>query len=153
MTTEHAIATPTRDYVELLQVTAGTEQVLAALTEPDEMLRWWTSFTRSERDGDEVSLFTRHAAPLVLRVERPSADQVAWTVLSCDFLPDWVGTKPTFVVRPGDGGTIAVAFHHIGLGPALACFDQCRAGWDHFLQSLTRYVDTGAGLPDRPRAA
>jgi hypothetical protein len=154
MTTNDSTTTTTDDYVGLLHVTATTEAVVAALTDPDEILRWWTAFTISERNGDEIRLFMqRHAAPLVLHVARPSADQVVWTVTSCDFLSDWVGTTPTFVVHADDDRTSAVAFHHVGLGPALECFDQCRAGWDHFLPSLRRYLDTGIGLPDRPRSA
>lgn len=149
-TSEHA----TDDYVEHMHVHVTTDQVLAALTDPDQILAWWTSFTSAERAGDEIRLFmNRSTAPLVLQVRRPSAHEVAWAVTSCDFLADWVGTTPTFTVSAAADGSSDVTFHHVGLGPALECFEQCRAGWDHFLPSLRRYLDTGVGLADHPRSA
>ena len=82
-TSEHA----TDDYVEHMHVHVTTDQVLAALTDPDQILAWWTSFTSAERAGDEIRLFmNRSTAPLVLQVRRPSAHEVAWAVTSCDFL-------------------------------------------------------------------
>jgi uncharacterized protein YndB with AHSA1/START domain len=149
-TDEHA----TDDYVAQLHVTATTAQVIAALTDPDQVVAWWTSFTTAERDGNEIRLSRdRSTAILVLHLQRPSAHEVEWAVTSCDFLADWVGTTPTFTVLEADDGSSNVTFHHVGLGPALECFEQCRAGWDHFLPSLRRYLDTGVGLADHPRSA
>jgi hypothetical protein len=66
-------------------------------------------------------------------------------------MEDWVGTKPTFSVRQNETGTRAVEFRHIGLRPALECFDQCRAGWGHFMPSLQQFLETGKGRPNEPR--
>jgi hypothetical protein len=54
-------------------------------------------------------------------------------------------------VRPTDDGGAALQFRHIGLRPALECFDQCRAGWGHFMPSLAQFLDTGEGRPNQPR--
>jgi uncharacterized protein YndB with AHSA1/START domain len=141
------------DYRRGLEVQAGPEAVITALTDAAEILRWWTSFTAATCEGDEVTLSTpREDEPLTFVVERPAPDVVSWRVTACGFLPDWVGTRPTFVVRAAAGRT-ALELHHVGLSPALECFEQCRGGWDHFLPSLQRYVETGTGLPDRPRSA
>jgi len=46
-----------------------------------------------------------------------------------------------------------IAFRHVGLRPALECFDQCRAGWNHFMPSLVQFLETGVGRPNEPRDA
>jgi len=68
-------------------------------------------------------------------------------------MEDWIGTKPSFSVREDGDGTCAVEFRHIGLRPALECFDQCRAGWGHFMPSLQQFLETGEGRPNQPRDA
>jgi hypothetical protein len=35
----------------------------------------------------------------------------------------------------------------VGLAPGLACYDECQAGWDHFLGSLVALVEHGEGQP------
>jgi len=38
-------------------------------------------------------------------------------------------------------------FEHIGLAPAIDCFEICSAGWDHCLGSLQRQVESRKGVP------
>ena len=140
------------DYAYGMLVTVPAEEVINALTDETIIRRWWTVWTESARQGDEVKLFAGGAAPLVFTVEHaPGTSDVTWTVTACGVLPDWVGTKPRFSVRSNDDGSCNVSFRHAGLGPALECFEQCRAGWDHFMPSLHRYLDVGQGLPNEPR--
>ena len=76
---------------------------------------------------------------------------VTWTVTDCPVMADWVGTKPSFSVRRNDDETCTIEFRHVGLSPALECFDQCRAGWNHFMPSLHQFLETGVGRPNEPR--
>jgi hypothetical protein len=151
-----APATPTLaaasdDYTYDMQVHASPQEILAAVTDGDLICGWWTAATRYERHGDELQLF-RDDAPFVgFTVDHaPGTSGVAWTVTTC-VMDDWIGTKPSFSVRPDDDRTCAVAFRHIGLRPALECFDQCRAGWGHFMPSLHQFLETGVGRPNEPR--
>jgi hypothetical protein len=70
-----------------------------------------------------------------------------WTVNECSFLPDWVGTRPTFTITPVDRDASELQFRHHGLTPELDCIEQCTRGWDHFLESLREYVEVGRGMP------
>ena len=79
--------------------------------------------------------------------DRPT--RVRWDVLVCEPAPDWVGTAITFDLAPAATGT-ELRFHHQGLNPGLECFDDCHAGWTHYLASLVDYVDQGAGSPKAP---
>ena len=70
-----------------------------------------------------------------------------WDVTACAFLPDWVGTTPTFTLSEPDAGGCDLRFRHVGLSPRLECCHMCRAGWDQYRPSLRDYIDTGAGNP------
>lgn len=76
---------------------------------------------------------------------RPTS--VQWTVIACAFLPDWVGTHPSFTIVPIDDVSCDLQFRHYGLHSQLECIDMCTNGWNHFLLSLRRYVETGEGMP------
>lgn len=140
------------DYAYAMTVHASLPQVIAAVTDDALIRGWWTAATRSERDGDDVRLFMDNGALLAgFTIEHaPGTDAVTWTVTEC-VLDDWIGTKPSFSARQNDDGTSAVEFRHVGLRPALECFDQCRAGWNHFMPSLHQFLETGEGRPNQPR--
>ena len=143
------------DYTYEMQVHAPLPQITAALTDDALIRGWWTAATRSERHGDSVDLFMGDGSPFVsFTVETvPGTGDVTWTVTDCAVMADWVGTKPSFRVRPSDDGTFSIAFRHVGLNPPLECFDQCRAGWNHFMPSLHQFLETGEGRPNEPRDA
>jgi hypothetical protein len=63
----------------------------------------------------------------------------------------WPGHNASFSATPTPLGNSAVEFRHVGLRPALECFDQCRAGWNHFMPSLHQFLETGEGRPNQPR--
>jgi hypothetical protein len=157
MTTRSASAphdtTAAGDYTYGMQVHVPVAQVIEAVTDDTEIGRWWTAVTRSERHGDEVQLFMGGDGPaVVITVEHaPGTSEVTWLVTDCPVMADWVGTRPTFAVRPNADGTCAIAFRHVGLRPTLECFDQCRAGWNHFMPSLHQFLETGVGRPNAPR--
>ncbi|MCU1427801.1 MAG: Activator of Hsp90 ATPase 1 family protein [Actinomycetia bacterium] len=159
MTDRSSLASPVTaaadDYTYEMRVRVPLPQIVAALTDDTLISRWWTAVTGSERHDDEVQLFIGGDAPFVFfTVEHaPETNQVTWTVTDCAVMADWVGTKPSFSVRPNADGTSTIEFRHVGLGPALECFDQCRAGWNHFMPSLYQFLETGVGRPNEPRDA
>ena len=91
------------------------------------------------------------------RADRPEA--VAWSCISHTKFPDWNGTTPTFELRARDEASTIVAFRHAGLVPDLDCYTTCARGWNHYLASLTAYVEGKGGSPygseewERGRAA
>ena len=158
MTTHSPSAPPVTatsdDFTYEMQVQAPLRQIIAAVTDDALIRSWWTAATRSERHGDDVRLFMGGDAHLVdFAIEHaPGTSEVTWAVTAC-VEPDWVDTMPSFSVRQNDDGTCAVEFRHVGLRPTLPCFDQCRAGWNHFMPSLHQFLETGVGRPNEPRDA
>jgi uncharacterized protein YndB with AHSA1/START domain len=145
------------DYEAVVRFDAPPDRVYDALTTVAGLAGWWAPVTGSGDEGGELRFVFSGAArvedltlaedPLVIGVDtarRPA--RVAWTVLACDFLPDWVGTTPTFEMTPRGTGS-ELRFRHLGLSPRLECFSSCSAGWDHHLASLRAYVETGRGTP------
>ena len=142
------------DYTYEMRVHAALAPIIEALTDETVISHWWTAVTRSERHGNEVRLRAgADETPFVsFTVEHaPGTSEVTWTVTECAVMADWVGTRPSFSVQQNDDGTCTIEFRHIGLSPALECFDQCRAGWNHFMPSLGQFLETGAGRPNEPR--
>ena len=157
MTTRPSLSSPliaaTDDYTYEMQVHVPSPQIIEAVTDGTAIGRWWTAVTGSERHGDEVRLFIGDHAPFVFFTldHTPGTSDVTWTVTNCAVMADWVGTVPSFSVRENADATCTLEFRHIGLSPALECFDQCRAGWNHFMPSLHQFLETGVGRPNEPR--
>ncbi len=144
------------DYQAVAPFDAPPEAVFDALTTVSGLASWWAPVSGSGAEGGELRFVFGDADPLVkvIRVDearRPST--VAWTVLECTFLPDWVGAAPRFELSPRGAGGCELRFRHRGLTPQLECFSACRAGWDQYLASLRSYVESGRGNPSGSDAA
>ena len=136
------------DYQRTTLVRARPDVLFDALTTLPGLAGWWTHVTGSGEAGGELRFYFDPPDPCVMRVgeaTRPST--VAWTVTACAFLPDWVGTRPTFTIAPVDDDSCELRFRHHGLTAELDCIDQCSRGWHHFLASLRLYAETGRGMP------
>jgi hypothetical protein len=59
---------------------------------------------------------------------------------------EWIGTIIKWDFEKLDNGTI-IYFEHKGLNRELVCYDVCENGWNHFLYSFEKYLNTGTGNP------
>ncbi|WP_433216338.1 SRPBCC family protein [Microtetraspora malaysiensis] len=150
--TEQPSATPAEassDYQKTIRVKASPGELFDALTNVSGLAAWWTRVTGSGDAGGELRFFMNSPEPLVIYVDeatRPTS--VRWTVTECSFLPDWVGTHPTFTITAVDSDASELQFRHHGLTSELDCIEMCTRGWDHFLaRSLREYVEVGHGSP------
>jgi len=138
----------TTDYRATVRMKASPDALFDALTTATGLTAWWSPATGSGEAGGELRFLMNSPEPLVIRVEeatRPAS--VRWTVTDCPFLPDWVGTRPTFTIATVDGATTELRFRHYGLNAGLECIEMCTRGWDHYMTSLRAYVETGSGSP------
>ena len=145
---EEISATPV-DYQTTIRVKASPDAIFDALTTSTWLSEWWNPATGSGQTRGQLRFIMNSPEPLVIHVEeatRPTS--VRWTVTDCPFLPDWIGTKPTFSITPLDGDTTEVHFHHHGLSEELECFDMCARSWNHYMAtSLRDYLEVGRGSP------
>jgi len=139
----------TTDYQKTIRLQASASEVFDALTTLTSLSSWWTRTTGfGEADGELRFFFDSPTDACVMRVDqadRPTL--VEWTVTECAFLPDWVGTRPTFTITPVENDGSELHFRHHGLTPELACIEMCTLGWNSYLTSLRRYVESGQGSP------
>jgi uncharacterized protein YndB with AHSA1/START domain len=145
-----ATAGTTADYAKTLRVKASPGKLFDALTSVAGLAAWWVPVSGSGAAGGELRFIMNSPQPLVIRVDeatRPTT--VRWTVTECDFLTDWVGTRPVFTITPADGDASELHFRHFGLTPELDCIEMCTSGWNHYLASLRDYVEVGRGHPRR----
>ena len=151
MTTDHSAtsAPENTDYQRTIGVKASPGALFDALTSLEGLSAWWVPVTGSADAGGELRFRMSSSDPLVVHVDeatRPTL--VRWTVTACNFMSDWVGTRPTFAITPLDGGDSQLRFRHYGLTSDLDCIDICTRSWNHFIvQSLRGYVESGHGHP------
>ena len=142
----------TQDYARELTIEAPCERVFDAIATLDGIRGWWTPLvTGSDEAGRTMRLefegLEEHIDLRVKSARRPS--EVEWSVVEHTSLDEWMGTRIRFELSPRSDGTCSLAFQHIGLSPRLACYDDCEAGWDHFLESVVALAERGRGKPFR----
>jgi len=139
----------TTDYTKTLRLSASADTVFHALTQVSGLSSWWTRATGSGNAGGELRFyFDSSVDACVMTVDQAQhPTQVTWTVTECRFLPDWLGTQPTFTIEPIDHDACELHFRHHGLTAELDCIEMCTVGWDTYLASLRQYVQTGQGAP------
>ena len=148
MTSTEQLSATAADYQTTIRVKASPDALFDALTTVTGLAAWWNPATGSGETGGELRFIMNAPEPLVIHVDeatRPTS--VRWTVTDCPFLPDWIGTRPTFTITPVDGGTSELHFRHQGLSEELECIDMCTRSWNHYMTSLRDYLEVGRGSP------
>lgn len=140
------------DYRTTVRVNAPADVVFDQVTSPETLTAWWSPATGRALTGGELRFpMVAGQPPLRVRVDettRPTT--VRWTVTECTFMPDWVGTQPTFMIAPLDDGSCELSFEHHGLDDQLECKDMCSRSWNHFIgTSLRELAEGGPGAPNR----
>jgi uncharacterized protein YndB with AHSA1/START domain len=148
MTSTEQRSATSADYQTTIRVNASPDAIFDALTTVTGLAAWWNSATGSGETGGELRFIMNAPEPLVIHVDeatRPTS--VRWTVTECPFLPDWIGTRPTFTITSVDGDTSELHFHHQELSEELECIDMCTRSWNHYMTSLRDYLEVGRGSP------
>jgi uncharacterized protein YndB with AHSA1/START domain len=146
------LTTTTTDYRTTVRVDAAANVVFNAITTVEALAAWWSPVNGSGLAGGELRFpMMADQPPLLIHVDeatRPTT--VRWTVVECTFMEDWIGTKPTFTIKPINDGACELTFEHLGLNDELECKAMCSRSWDHFVRtSLREVAEGGPGAPNR----
>lgn len=141
-----------KSFTATIAVDRPARAVFDAINEPRSW--WWAGIEgRADEIGAESVFDSAPDHVWRFRVtELVPATKVVWRVFDSDmnFVQDrdeWNDTEITFELSETDGAT-HVRFTHVGLTPALECFDGCSAGWTGYLtDSLPRLLSAGQGRP------
>jgi uncharacterized protein YndB with AHSA1/START domain len=133
-----------------ITINAPVADLFDAIATRDGIAAWWTpliSGTVGLRREFQLG-FEGLDEIIRIRVDEARKPQIVrWTVLEHSGLPEWNGTSIAFALANSGARKTTLHFQHNGLRPQLACYDDCRAGWDHFLDSL---ASVAAGNPGSP---
>ena len=138
------------DYTREIRVAASCDRTFEAIATVDGLRRWWTPLvTGSDQRGGKLRLVFKgvneHIDMRVIVCRRPS--RVEWKVVEHSSLPEWTGTTIRFDLSARGPRSCTVIFTHGGLGPHLECYEDCEAGWTHFLDSVVSLAVEGKGQP------
>ena len=136
--------------VEELTIEAAPQRVWGAITQQDEIVRWWAYEARVTPEVGSLGEFRFRPPAGVIQFEVAELDEgskVHW--ISRQGPPQWAGTSVTWQLTPIHNGTMLV-FTHEGFTQVDEAYAQTRGNWAYFLDSLKSYLETGKGTPGTP---
>ena len=141
-----------QDYHTSITVDATAHEAFNCI---NSVTKWWTENLEgsSQKLNDEftVRFGDVHYSKQKL-IEVVPDKKVVWLVTDSklNFIKDkqeWTNTKISFEISTQNGKT-TIHFTHIGLVPAIECFDACSNAWGEYIQgSLVKLINTGKGQP------
>lgn len=146
------------NFVKTIDVRETPEKVFRALTH--EMDRWWSTHVNGALDslGAKIKVnFPPNNGHWTFKATALSQGKLvelkcieAYHVVAgqpAEIEKEWLGTMLRWSISPNGEGT-RIRFEHIGLTPALHCYEICDQGWNFFFgTSFPAYLNDGAGLP------
>lgn len=142
-----------QNYTVSFTVDQTPEQVFAAVLNPR---AWWSEEiegTTDELNGEFIYRSNDlHRSTQKLTAIVPN-EKVVWQIVDShlSFIEDkseWTGTDVVFEIGQVDGKT-ELRFTHVGLLPAIECYDACSHAWDFYVRhSLLPLITRGVGEPD-----
>jgi uncharacterized protein YndB with AHSA1/START domain len=136
--------------VEELTIEAPPQRVWGAITQQDEIVRWWSDEARVKPEVGSLGEFRFRPPAGVLQFEVAELDQdekARW--ISRQGPAHWAGTSVAWQLTPVQNGT-QVVFTHDGFAKVYEAYEQTRGNWEYFLASLKSYLETGKGTPGVP---
>jgi uncharacterized protein YndB with AHSA1/START domain len=142
-------------YQQTLVIDADPSAVYAAIATQQGLRAWWTPTCTADTHVGGTAHFEFGRTQKDMSIEQLDVNRgVRWFCTnafinggSISKKSEWVGTEIVFRLTPTIEGKTRLDFEHVGLVPALECYDLCRNGWNHFLASLQQLVETGRGTP------
>lgn len=150
---------PDKNYSTEIKISATPEAVFRALT--SQIDQWWTeSSNKAGQIGDKLVVrFEKTTCWQMIVTEASNNQLLVWQVLEAHHDLDniaekdeWKGTTIRWEISATNVGSKLMLIHQ-GLVPELQCYDICQSGWDYFLGSLKRFLETGKGHPYKATAA
>jgi len=136
--------------IEERHMAATPERVWAALTNPEEITRWWSSAAQFTPEVGKLAEFRFRPPAGTLQFDVAELEQgkrMRWMTRQAP--PQWAGTSVTWYLEPIQSGTKLV-FTHEGFARIDEAYERIQGNWCYFLDSLKSYLETGKGTPGTP---
>lgn len=139
-----------QDYRTSITTNITPEEAIDKISHVDE---WWgVTFSGSAKKQNDTFVAKMGGDSFInfTVAELIPGKRVVWLVTDCN-LPwytdkkEWANTKLIFDFSE-DNGVTTLKFEHEGLTPDVECYNDCEAGWTHWIKtSLVSYFTTGKG--------
>ncbi|WP_139793830.1 SRPBCC family protein [Reichenbachiella faecimaris] len=140
------------DITHKLQINATARTIKDAVATQTGITGWWSKDCQvGESEGENSLLKFDKQGTIVemgFKTISVTASQVIWECTT-NANPAWIGTKIITDIASKDSGS-EVVFSHAGFDDNWARqepFEMTKQGWEHFVNSLVSYCETGSGQP------
>jgi len=115
---------------------------------------WWAQNLEGSSQNINDTFITRFGETFgeMKVTEMVPGKKIVWHVVDCYLgllknKKEWKGTNIVFDIEEKNGST-EISMTHVGLLPALECYEDCTKGWDFFIkESLLQFLTKDAGQP------
>jgi hypothetical protein len=144
----------TKDYTTSFSVDQSPDEVFDAV---NNVRGWWSGEIdgRTNKLGAEFTYRYKDVHRSTQKItELVPGKKVVWHVLDSyiDFAKDkaeWNGSDVVFEIAK-KGGKTELRFTHVGLAPAIECYENCSSAWSFYINgSLRSLITTGKGDPNQ----
>lgn len=141
-----------QDYRTSITVDKTAEEVFSAV---NDICGWWsTDFEGSAaKEGDVFTVRFGDTFITMRVIENIPYSKIVWQVIDSwkhwmkSNHTEWIGTTIVFEMK-GSDNKVNLHFTHVGLAPALDCFQVCSDAWSGYINnSLRKLIETGKGQP------
>ncbi|QAA80924.1 hypothetical protein EI546_03905 [Aequorivita sp. H23M31] len=144
------------NYHSIFFVNSSINTVYKAITES--IPEWWTKDFSGTANILKAEFTVRFGTTFKTMkvIELIPNEKVVWVCI--DTLIDipelknkkeWKNTKIVLDLSE-EKSNVKITLTHFGLTPEVACYQICKMGWESFLESLTKFLETGKGTPFKP---
>lgn len=144
------------NYTQTIEIKTTADSVYDTLT--NKIPLWWTEMFEGS-SGEAGDVFTVRFGENIHKTmkvkELIPGSKVIWYVEdSMIALPElknqteWIGTTIIWETEQ-EGNRTLIKVTHMGLHPAVECYEICSGGWQQFISSLKLFLETGKGSPYR----
>lgn len=144
------------NYTNELILNIPSQKLYEAITTKKGLTSWWSQEVEIflHIGGIATFRFGKDAHAVMKIAKLVPNKEVVWkcveqhfAVKGTDKTDEWVGTTIRFSIVDSGDGKSKLLFTHEGLIEELLCYEDCKKGWNTYLNSLKDYLEKGKGKP------
>jgi uncharacterized protein YndB with AHSA1/START domain len=129
-------------------INASPDKVYAAVATEAGMRNWWTRDTQMEERVGGKAVFSFDNRSVIFRMTIDRLEPGRRVIMSCQGNPpDWNGTKLTWEIAPGEGGSATLKFTHAGWREMNDNCIGCNSMWGNLMFRLKDFVEGNSRGP------
>jgi len=140
-----------KNYHRTITVNASAGEVMKKISEVN---KWWAKKVSgyTEKLNDKFTVDFGNTFVDFQISELVPNKRVVWKVTDCNLhwiynKKEWNNTETVFELSEKNG-SVKIDFTHVGLNPAVECYNDCERGWNEYIGiSLVKFINEGKGTP------